>query len=386
MKRTWKLFWNSFLISFKHSGRRLLCLLCVFALCAGLLGAYFAAPRQEEPPSRARVGVINLDDNPLSVSMMNTLLEGENLSDLIEVTMLPPDGTGREACTAVITVPQGFLESVLTGENLSPVLEVNLESPLEAMWIRQMALGGARALSSAQLGVYAVLDAVNHGENMDARKYNFLVAEVNLVLLEAFFDRLSLLEDQSLSALGMLTLPQYYAAALAAALLFCYGFLFYPAMADLRRFAARERRCKGVLFLAGTLHILLLEAICTLPLFLLACGGRFTGEIAVAWLLLTLTAGGTALACTQLFPSRASCAAASILLTLGQALCGGLLVPLQLLPEGFSTLAPWLPVWQGMHLLGSALGETPAFGVPLLMSGLLLLLGGLLWTRERRVA
>lgn len=386
MKRNWKLFWNSFLIAFKHSSRRLLCLLCVFVLCAGLLGVYFAVPCREEPPSRARVGVINLDENPLSVSMMNTLLEGENLSELIEVTMLPPEGTGREACTAVITVPQGFLESVLTGENLSPVLEVNLESPLEAMWIRQMALAGARALSSAQLGVYAVLDAVDYGENMDARKYSFLVAEVNLVLLEAFFDRLSLLADQSLSASGMLTLPQYYAAALAAALLFCYGFLFYPAMADLRRFAAMEGRCKGLLFLAGTAHLLLLEALCTLPLFLLACKGRFTGETAGAWLLFALTAGGTALVCTQMFPSRASCAAASILLTLGQALCGGLLVPLPLLPTGFSNIAPFLPVWQGMHLLGAAMGETAAFGIPLLMSGLLLLAGGLLWARKRRAA
>lgn len=381
MKRTWNLFWNALLISCKHSGRQLLCLLCVLLFCVGLMAAFFSVPR-ETPVYRAKVGVINLDENPLSISMINTLLEGENLSELVEVAFLPPDGAGREDCTAVITVPAGFLESVLTGENLSPVLELNLRSPLEALWVRQMAVAGARALSVAQQGIYAVLEAVDYGEGMDARQYNLLLADVNLTLLEAFFNRLSLMEERELSASGTLTLPQYYGAALTAALLFCYGFLFFPATENLRRFASTAGRCKGILFLAGTLHILLLEALLITPLYLLSL--KFGTPWPAAWVLLALLTGSAALLCTQLFPSRAACAAGTMLLTLGQALCGGLLVPLPLLPAGFTALARFLPVCQGMGLIGASMEGPVEPGVPLAMSACFILLAGLIWMRRRR--
>lgn len=386
VKSTWYLFRNAFIIAFKHSGRRLLCLLCVLLFCAALLTAFFTAPKAEAAVRKAKVGVINLDENPLSVSMMNTLLEGENLSDLIEVVMLLPDGTGKQDCTAVITVPQGFLESVLNGENISPILEVDLSSPLEAMWIRQMAVAGARALSAAQLGVYAVLDAADYGRDMDARQYNLLVADVNLTLLRTFFDRLSLLSQERLSASGQLSLPQYYAAALAAALVFCYGFLFYPAMEGLRRFTKAARCGSGAVFLAGALHILVLEMLLTLPIFLVLANGKFQREEIRLWLALSLLAGGTALFCTQIFRDRAACAAASILLTLGQALCGGLLVPLALLPAGFSSAAHYFPLWQGMRLFGASMGETASLTMPLAISAVAFLGAALLWGWGRRRA
>lgn len=369
------------MISCKHSGRRLLCLLCVLLFCGGLLAAFFAVPR-DAPVYRAKVGVINLDDNPLSISMINTLLEGENLSELVEVAFLPPDGAGKEACAAVITVPEGFLESVLTGENLAPVLEMNLHSPLEALWVRQMALAGARALSAAQQGVYAVIDAAEHGGNMDSRMYSLLVADVNLTLLQAFFNRLSLLDQQLLSASGALTLPQYYAAALFAALLFCYGFLFFPAVENLRRFGIAAGCSKGVLFLAGALHIFFLQALLTLPLHLLSVKWGRAGPM--AWALLGLLSGSAALLSTQLFPNFASCAAGTMLLTLGQALCGGMLVPLALLPAGFVSLARYLPARQGMNLVTAAMGAPVEPVIPAAMSVCFILLAWLLWVKRGR--
>lgn len=379
MEKHWKLFWNSFWISFKHSSLRLLCLLCVLLLCTLLFTALFRSLPQGPPPEKAKVGIINLDGSAFSVSMIRMALGDAGLSEMIETTDLPPGAENRSEYTAVITIPKGFLESVLTGENLSPVVELDWSSPLEAMWVRQMILAGTRALSAAQRGVYAVLEAANWGNGMDEKQYNLLVAEVNMQLLNAFFDKLSLLEQHRLSASGNLTLPQYYACALAAFLPFCYGFLFQPAIQNLRRFSHAVQK-KWILLSAGWLHIFLLEALFALPIFLLFSHGKFP---VLPWLLFGFLAGANAFLCALLFPEQGICAAVHLALATGQALCGGLLLPLALLPAGFSAVAPFLPVWQGMQLFGMSMGETASFGMPFVMGTIMVSIGIPLWKKRK---
>ncbi len=378
MKKHWELFWNSFWISFKHSNLRLLCLLCVLLLCTALLTVFFRSLPQNPAPEKAKVGIINLDGNAFSVSMMRMALGDAGLSDMIETTDLPPDEESRTEYTAIITIPRGFLESILNGENLSPIVELDWSSPLEAMWVRQMILAGTRALSAAQRGVYAVLEAANWGKDMDEKEYNILMAEVNMQLLNAFFDKLSLLKSQKLSASGSLTLPQYYACALAAFLPFCYGFLFQPAIKNLKRFSQAVQK-KWILFFAGWSHVFLLEALSALPAFLLFAKGKFA---VMPWLIFGFLAGTSAFLCALLFPEQGVCAAAHLALATGQALCGGLLLPLALLPAGFSAVAPFLPVWQGMQLMGTSMGETVSFGVPFVMGMIMIFVGIPLWKKK----
>ena len=95
MKKHWELFWNSFWISFKHSSLRLLCLLCVLLLCTALLTVFFRSLPQNPAPEKAKVGIINLDGNAFSVSMMRMALGDAGLSDMIETTDLPPDEESR---------------------------------------------------------------------------------------------------------------------------------------------------------------------------------------------------------------------------------------------------------------------------------------------------
>lgn len=378
MEKHWKLFWNSFWISFKHSSLRLLCLLCVLLLCTLLLTALFRSFPQSQPPEKAKVAIINLDRSAFSVSMIRMALGDAGLSEMIETTDLPPSAESRSEYTAIITIPEGFLESILTGENLSPVVELDWSSPLEAMWVRQMILAGTRALSAAQRGVYAVLEAADWGKGMDEKEYHLLVAEVNMKLLNAFFDKLSLLKDHRMSASGNLTLPQYYACALAALLPFCYGFLFQPAIQNLKRFSLAVQK-KWTLFFSGWLHVFLLNALLALPIFLSFSKGKFP---MIPWLAFGFLAGTNAFLCVLLFPEQGVCAAAHLALATGQALCGGLLLPLALLPAGFSIVAPFLPVWQGMQLLATAMGETAGFGMPFAMGMIMVSIAIPLWGKK----
>lgn len=314
--------------------------------------------------------------------MIHSLLEGENLSQLIEVVLLPENGEGGGDCTAVLTIPDGFLESVLNGENRSPILLVKLESPLEAMWLRQMAISGARALTGAQHSIYAALEQAQSTPGMDEQRYNFVLADVNLTFLSAFLQRLALLQTKTLSAVGGLTLFQHYLSAIGICLLFCYGFLFHPAIWHLRRFVQASGAGRFSLFLAGALHLLLLQAVFLLPVLLCFSGGVFFGSFWQTLAVLTLLSSGVALFTTLLFPSAGLCSAACLLLTLGQALLGGLLIPLALLPQAFTALAPFLPLWQGAQLLTAAFGAPLAPQVPLCMALLFFCGAWLLWMRK----
>ena len=101
------------------------------------------------------------------------------------------------------------------------------------------------------------------------------------------------------------------------------------------------------------------------------------------WLLFGFLAGANAFLCALLFPEQGICAAVHLALATGQALCGGLLLPLALLPAGFSAVAPFLPVWQGMQLFGMSMGETASFGMPFVMGTIMVSIGIPLWKKRK---
>ena len=211
-----RLFATSFLIVCKHSGRRLLCLLCVLGVCAALgYAAFSVLPQQEQP--KAAVAVVNLDTNPISRMALRSAASMESAEKLLDMQFVTPQQARDGSYAAVITIPEGFIDSILNGENISPVIELDLSSPLEAMWVRQLLDAAAADLTAAQRGVYTVQESVSYGEGMSARQYDQLVMGINMLFVRAFLDRLSLVQEQTLSASGALSLPLYYLAAAVSA-------------------------------------------------------------------------------------------------------------------------------------------------------------------------
>lgn len=384
MQSNWRLFRTAFWIAIKHSSRRLLCLLCVLTLCGGLLVAVTAAPKEERTREKARIAVVNHDTDPLSGTVLDTLFQAEDLLAPVELCPLEEDALREGAYAAVITIPENFLKSIMTGENRSPTVEIMTGSPLEAAWIRQLALSGVQALSAAQLGVYTVLHEAESRGGMPDSLYQLMAADVNVTLMRAFFERGDRIQARTLSASGTLTLPQYYFAALGAALLFCYGFLFYGAMDALRRFGAAAGH-KGALLAAGLAHLFLLQFCFSAPLCCLAAGGLTVAALGSAAVLALLSCAAAQF-CIGIFPTGASCAAGCILISLTQAFFGGLLIPLPLMPSVFSAIAPFLPAYQGMQALGGAFQgglEATAMSA-LIQAAALLAAGTVCWLRPRR--
>ena len=377
-----RLFATSFLIVCKHSGRRLLCLLCVLGVCAALgYAAFSVLPQQEQP--KAAVAVVNLDTNPISRMALRSAASMESAEKLLDMQFVTPQQARDGSYAAVITIPEGFIDSILNGENKSPVIELDLSSPLEAMWVRQLLDAAAADLTAAQRGVYTVQESVSYGEGMPARQYDQLVMGINMLFVRAFLDRLSLVQEQTLSASGALSLPLYYLAAAVSVLFFCYGFLFQPAIQDLRRFA-RAAHARG-LFAAAGLHVFLLMLMAELPIFLFACwlDGFAAGKLPV-YIGFAFIASAFAAALSTFFSQWKMCAGACLLLSVGTGLCAGCFLPLALMPEVFSRIAPFTPAGQGLRLCAALFGEqlsAAQLWQPWAMGVLLYLAAAVFWRR-----
>lgn len=383
------LFRTAFLIASRYSSRRLLYLFGVFIICAGIMGGVLAAQDQHRSSqfTKAVVGVWNEDESPLTQQVLKSVVSTDLLSSLVELRFLETPDHEPGEYTAFVTIPNGFMQSVMDGTNLSPYVEIDLKNPLSAVLARQMLRTGTRALSSAQQGIYAVQECLSYGKNMDHDKYKQLVQAVNLKLIMAFLDRLSNIKTVTLSAAGVLSLPEYFITALAGLLLLCYGFLYGPAIQNLKKFSIQSKKSLP-LFAAAALHVFLLNFLICLMIMaaISALGGQFMIGVA---LICALLATSFSLLLALAFPRQTGLAAGSILLALAMGLCSGAFMPLALMPAFFTTLASFLPAGQ-MHMLFSSAFGAPiqAIWQPLLMSAVLLVSAWLLWNQRggRRMA
>ncbi|MEM1485741.1 ABC transporter permease [Oscillospiraceae bacterium PP1C4] len=353
-----RLFATAFRIASKHSSRRLLCLLCVLVLVGALGFAVSSAQTGDRSPA-AKVAIINLDQNPVTRMALRSVTSPSQLSSLFDVQFLTPD-QDVDGYTAVMIIPDGFLNSILDGSNLSPTVTVNVTTPLEAMWVRQMVGAGSDYLTSAQLGIYTVQKGVDYGRALTPKQYDLLVADVNITIMKAFLNRLSLVETQMLSASGGLSLPQYYGTALFPVLLLCYAFLYAPAVDDLRRLEQARPSGKEAssLFLAAWAHLFVLTLGLTLLLSVPICWVYgFSLQKLAAMLLFAVLMSAVSFLLTLLFPRGAACASACILLAVGMGLCTGGFLPLALMPLAFAQIAPFAVTFQGQRLAAVLLDE-----------------------------
>ena len=360
-------------MTLKHSSRRLLCFFCFLLAAAALAVAVLGAGEKQEAP-RVVIGVVNLDENEAAQAALKLMGNTKELSGLFELRFLTPEQAARGGYSAVLTIPEGFTQSVLTGENKAPTVTLDAASPLEAMLARQMAAAGASYLESAQLGIYAVLGAAP--ASLSEAERNQLVLNVNLAFAGEFLNRYSYLKTEALGATGELSLRAHYACAVPAVALLCGAFLFAPAVLGARRF---WRRAGGVsVWCAAYAHTALL---CAAALFVpMLLVGPLTASGVAALCAAALLAGAFAMLVCSLFQSEVLCTAASLLLGFGAGLFSGCIVPPALLPQSALTVRAALPAWQLLRLLSVPLAgvEAPLWPA-LVMTAVLLALSALLW-------
>ncbi len=331
-----KLVFQSWRIALRYSAGAVLSILVCLAL---LVMAALAAVRTAPPPEPIKLGIVSLDDSSMPATLISSVVASRFEGVATVALLAPQDDT--DGFAAVLTLPRGFWRSIMTGENLVPALTVNVSSPLEGLWISQLAQSAGRTLLGAQNAVGGLLAAME-AQGLSDDEIEQKLFSADMALMESYLTRKGLFESQTLHATGNVLATQYYGGSAVSFVLFALLFLLFPPLYALRQFASFSRRRSetfvGCLFAAVTLFALLC------PLGLLALGTPPAALRNISTLLLVLLCASLLTLCASVFRSFAACAAAVTGLALIQALFGGGLLPEALLPPSLTPLCRLLPL------------------------------------------
>ena len=282
--------------------------------------------------------------------------------------------------SAVLLLPEAFVEGILEGTNPDPVLVVNGEKPLEALLTYWVGCSAADLLTGAKKGIYAVLERFPR-ETRTGMTWEEALTAINLNYVNLTLNRQDMFRVRMLSATGQLPLGTHYGLSLLLFQVLVLPPLFCPLFDRSRRPFLRRLAavgCGPVPLYSSRLWVCcwVVLGLVLVPGLLLT-GGDLSGCLAAA-----LLGGAWAAACCQAARSSALCG--------GVAFCGagaltfvsGGLLPPALLPRWVNALAELLPVSALRRILGGAQRTAGDWTVWLVWLCLLLAVGLLLCRRE----
>lgn len=285
--------------------------------------------------------------------------------------------------TAVLALPENFIQGVMDGGNPDLRLIVDGERPLESLLLLWVGQSACDILSAFQSGVYAVLDLYAQSPPPGLSR-DQVVVDINLRYIRLALDRGELFQNRTVSATGILPVHLHYALALLAYLGLSAASLFLPLysgswMGFQRRLRAAGRGplagyLSGVTAGAAALFLLLAPALLLLgegsPLPLL---GAALGMAVFCSIFCAL--------CCLAWGSAAGCGGLSFAGALASLALAGGIVPPVLMPGALRRLTGLSPVTWLARLAAGPMGyETPPsawIGLGLTAIGMALLSLGL---------
>lgn len=261
--------------------------------------------------------------------------------------------------TAVLILPENFIGGVLGGENPDVTLIVPADKPLESLLALWVGRSAADLLTSAQSGIYAVLDAVPW-EGVNGLSWEQAKLDINLSYISMTLNRQDMFRITRLKAVDSMGLAAHYGLSLLIFLTMALAPVFCALYADVS--APFRRRLKalgcgavlqyGSCFGVGFCLVLVLTAV---PLLVL--GGSLGGCILLAFF-------GAAFGslCCLLTRSAAGCGGIAVPAAAVMVFCCGGVLPAPLLPQALRKIGEFLPVGHlrtAMFLGAGQWGDAP---------------------------
>lgn len=141
--------------------------------------------------------------------------------------------------TAILLIPENFVEGILYGENPDVTVVVREDHPLESLltfWVGQSA---ADLLSAAQKGIYAVLEVTDGLDTVDPD--NILI-EINLEYINLALNRQNFFRERKLMPTETMDILTHYGLSLLVFLAMALAPVFYPLLSQ-NHFSFRRRLC-----------------------------------------------------------------------------------------------------------------------------------------------
>lgn len=274
------------------------------------------------------------------------------------------EALGRGEVTAVLALPEGFIQGVMWGENPDLRLIAAGDRPLESLLLLWVGQSAADILSAFQGGVYAVLE-LYEGIRPAGLTRDQVVLDINLRYIDMALGRSDFFRVKTVSATQALPIPLHYALSLLAYFGLSAAPLFIPVYsAGWLRFQQRLRgigRGCGAGFAASIAAGVPALAVLLLPGLLTAGEGRRPLALLGAAVLIAVFCSLFCALCCLAAGSAAGCGALAFLTALPFLALAGGIVPPVLLPRTLRQLSWLSPVTWLRQLAALPLGyEMPA--------------------------
>lgn len=270
----------------------------------------------------------------------------------------------RGEVTAVLALPENFIQGVMWGENPDLRLIAAGDRPLESLLLLWVGQSAADLLSAFQGGVYAVLELYDQSPPAELSR-DQVVFDINLRYIDMALGRSGFFRPQAVSATQALPISLHYALSLLAYFALSAAPLFMPVYGGgwlrfQRRLRGAGRGC-GTGFAAGAAAGTLALTVLLFPALLAAGAGQRPLALLGAAVGMAAFCSLFCALCCLIAGSAAGCGALAFLTALlALALAGGI-VPPALLPRTLQRLSWLSPVTWLRRLAAWPMGwEMPA--------------------------
>ena len=342
--------------------------LLALLLAACLILPVCIAPAMEQFFSRGvsfsgiTLAITAPEGDPVPALLENFLPGMKDVSEYCQVKALDHEAAVNALksgdVTAVLVLPEGFVQGVLQGSNPDVELIVPADRPLEAMltlWVGQSA---ADLLASVQSAIYAVLDlyAQNPVADLD---YGQVVTQINLKFINWTLSRQDMFQMEQLEITDTLPIGLHYGFSLLCFLVlsmapFCFTLFERSWLQSQRRLlcaGVTTTSCWSVSTVAcWCLHLVFLLLGC-----LVIGKGNFWLCLGASALSSLFTTAFSVLCCTVSDRLGSSGLLSTLLAILFLTLSGGVFPPV-MLPKVLRSAMDYSPVSWMRSLMGSTCG------------------------------
>lgn len=327
-------------------GLALLCLL--LPLGAGRAGRYLLS--QGADVERITLAIASPEGDDTAVLLEQYMGGMEDIAQYCRIVAMEQtdalDALASGTATAVLELPEQFVQRVMWGENPDLRLIVSGERPLESLLLLWVGQGASDILSAFQSGIYAVLDLYDENPPAGLSREQ-VVRDINLRYIVLSLNRSEFFREEQVSATGFMPVFLHYAISLLTYFCMAAAPIFMPLytggwLSFQRRLRCAGRSC-GPGFASGVTAGALALLVLLLP-SLLAMDRKNPLALAGVAVIMAVYCSLFAALCCLATASTAGCGAAAFSVSLLCLFAAGGVVPPALLPGAVRRLSGFSPV------------------------------------------
>ena len=178
------------------------------------------------------IGVVVHEDNTMTRMALNYVQNMESVTQICRFVQVSEEEGLRQLergkIAALVVLPEQLVEGIMNGQNPKVEVVFPKDVKLEAMLLRELTESGAGLLRVAQAEIYGAIDtAVEYGL---MEQLSVMEAEIDSFNLAFALDRLAMYDEETVTAVGRMSVLQYYAASGMILFLLLTGMAVYPVM------------------------------------------------------------------------------------------------------------------------------------------------------------